>query len=249
MEKQILEELKELKAAVVQLAGTANLPKAEQLSAATLSKVAKEFQKLKKTSDEWLSEDELYKYFKDTHYGTGKFIREQFGFSNYFKHGRTHYYNKTDILALAKELKERNVKLARYIKLKEEEEGLKKRIASAALNKKASKKKKSYEIPDEVRNINVSDYPKPSVEVIKEDLKNLQEEFFKYKLGEYIDIYRGNYAMVKYDYSLKRYISNEIQSRCKKWCENFNYANHALELLNQKRVDFIPVKEDDMIQL
>lgn len=121
MEKQILEELKELKAAELQLAGTANQPKTEQLSAATLNKVAKEFQKLKKTSDEWLSEDELYKYFKDTHYGTGKFIREQFAFSNYFKHGRTHYYNKTDILALAKELKERNVKLARYIKLKEEE--------------------------------------------------------------------------------------------------------------------------------
>jgi hypothetical protein len=249
MEKQILEELKQLKAAMAQLAGTSNLPKSEQLSTATLDKAAKEFQKLKKTSDQWLSEHELYKYFKDAHYGTGKFIREQFGFSNYFKQGRSHYYNKADIIELAKELKERNVKLARYMQLKEEEDNFKKRIASAALNKKATGKKKSYEIPDEVQDINISDYPKPSVELIKEDLKNLEEEFFKYKLEDYIDIYRGNYAMVKYNYSFKKYISNDIKQRCKKWCENFNYANNALELLSQKRTVFIPVKEEDMIQL
>ena len=249
MEKQILEELKELKAAMVQLAGTSNLPKHEQLSTTALDKAAKDFQKLKKTSDDWLSEHELNNYFKDTHYGTGKFIREQFGFSNYFKQGKSHYYNRTDIIALAKELKERNVKLARYMQLKEEEANLKKRIASAALNNKATRKKKSYEIPDEVQDINISDYPKPSVEVIKEDLLNLKEEFFKYKLNDYIDIYKGNYAMVKYGHSLKKYISNEIKQHCKKWCENFNYANNALELISQKKTNFVPVKEDDMIEL
>jgi uncharacterized protein (UPF0216 family) len=249
MQKQILEELKEIKTAIATLAGTSHLPPKEQLSVAVLDKVAIEFKKLSKQSDEWLSEHDLYKYFKDSRYGTGKFIREEFKFSNYFKHGKSHYYNRTDIQALAKELKERNVKLPRYMELKEEENNLKKRIASALLNKRASKGKKAYHLTDDVQDINISDYPKPSTELIKEDLKNIQEEFFKYKMEDYIDIYRGNYAMVKYDYNLKKYISNEIKQRCKKWCENFNYANNALELLTQKKNNFIPVKEDDMIQL
>lgn len=55
--------------------------------------------------------------------------------------------------------------------------------------------------------------------------------------------------MVKFSYSLKKYIKPELQQRCRKWCENFNYANHALELLTQKRTKFIPVKDDDMIEL
>lgn len=48
MEKQILEELKEPNVAIVQLAGTSNLPKAEPLSATALDKAAKELQKQQK---------------------------------------------------------------------------------------------------------------------------------------------------------------------------------------------------------
>lgn len=249
MQKQILAELKELRTAIAQLAGTSNLPVAEQLSEEVLDKAAKEFLKLRKISDEWLSEYDLYKYFKDSRYGIGKFIREELDFSNYFKKGQSHYYNKKDILALAKELKARNVKLNRYMELKADQENFKKRIASASLNKKTSKGKRAYQLPNDLHDINTSEHPKPSVELIKDDLKNLQEEFFKYKLGEYIDVYKGNYAMVKFEYSYEKYIDNELKRRCKRWCENFNYANHALQLLNQKKVNFIPVKEDDMIQL
>ncbi|WEK20461.1 MAG: hypothetical protein P0Y49_04830 [Candidatus Pedobacter colombiensis] len=249
MQKQILEELKDIKRAIATIAGTSNLPPQEQLSKTVLDKAAKEFQKLTSMNDQWVNENDLYKYFKGCYHNTGKFIREEFGFSNYFKQSYTYYYNKAAIQDLAKELKARNINLKRYKDLKEDQENFKKKIAAAAMNKKASKGKKDYHLPDYLQDIMTSEYPKPSIEVVKEDLKNIQEEFFTYKLADYIDIYSGNHAMVKYEYHYEKYISNEIKLRCKRWCERFNYANNALELLSKKKANFIPVKEDDMFEL
>lgn len=248
MEKQILDELKELRVALVKLAGTTELPKSKQLSPAVLNKAAKEFQKLNQENNEWVTEYDLYKYFKESHYGVGKFIREEFRFTNFFIKGKSHYYNKADIQALAKELKVRNVNLKRYMELKVDKGNFNKKIASAHLNKKQFKNK-PYLLNEELCDINTSNPPRPSVEVIKEDLKRLQEEFFEYKLEEYIDIYKGNYAMVKFEYHFSRYMKSEIKSRTKKWCENFNYANKALELLTNKKSNFIPIKEEERYQL
>lgn len=249
MQKQILEELKELKTAIAILAGTSHLPPQEQLSTEVLDKAAKEFKKLSKMSDEWISEYDLRKYFKDVYNGIGKFIREEFGFSNCYKHGKSHYYNKTAIQDLVKELKARNVKLSRYIELKANQENFKKKIASAAANKKASKGKRDYSLPKDLYDINTTPPPAPAVELVREDLKKLEAEFFEFKLGDYIDIYKGTHAMVKYEYHYEKYISNEIKLRCKRWCERFNYANNALELLSKKKTNFIPIKDEDMIEL
>jgi hypothetical protein len=248
-QSQIATELKELKLLLSKIVGSSDLPSKEQFSPQILDKAAKEFKKLSIARGEWITEYELYKHFKDAHYGCGKFIREKFGFSNYFKQGKTTYYNKTDIVSLSKELKLRNVNLARYMELKQDQENFKKKLVDASSNKKASKLKKSYQLPDDLYDINTSEPPRPAIELVKEDIKNLEEEFFQYKLADYIDIYKGNYAMVKFEYSFSKYLNNEIKQRCRKWCENFNYANHALELLTNKKASFIPVKEDDMIQL
>ncbi|WP_316818447.1 hypothetical protein [Pedobacter nyackensis] len=197
MQKQILEEIKEIKAAIAALAGTSDLPQQEQLSKSVLDKAAKEFKKLNTMNDQWVSENELHKYFRGCYHNTGKIIREDFKFSNYFKHSYTYYYNKAAIQDLAKALKARNVNLKRYKELREDQENFKKRIAAAALNKKNSKGKKDYHLPDYLRDIMTSEYPKPSIDQVKEDLKNIQEEFFNFKLADYIDIYSGNHAMVK----------------------------------------------------
>jgi hypothetical protein len=50
-------------------------------------------------------------------------------------------------------------------------------------------------------------------------------------------------------YWFEKYLEPELRKRCRKWCENFNYANHALQEVTKKKEKFIPVKEDDMIQL
>lgn len=133
MEKQILDELKELRMALVKLVGTTELPKSKQLSPTMLDKAANEFKKLQQQSEAWLTEHELDKYFKDVFYGAGKFIREEFKFSNFFIKEKSHYYHKADIQALAIELKARNVNLKRYIELKADRESFNKKIASALL--------------------------------------------------------------------------------------------------------------------
>ncbi len=248
MEQQILNELKELRNALVILVGTSELPKSQQLSKVALEKAAKSFQKLDLQNKSWLTDYELEKYFKGAHHGAGKFIREEFGFSNFFIRGRSYYYNKEDVQSLAKELKARNVNLKRYMELKADQGIFKQKILSALSNKKKSKSK-PYLIEDSLQDINTSNPPRPSVDLIKEDLKKLEEEFFQYKLGDYIDIYKGSYAMIKYEYHFSKYMKSEIKSRTKKWCEQFNYANHALGLLTNKKSNFIPIKEEDQYQL
>lgn len=249
MQKQILSELKELRLVISKLVGSADLPVKEQFSIEKVDKAAKEFKNLLLKRGEWISEHELYRYFKDVNFGVGKFIREEFNFSNYYKQGQSYYYNRKDIQALSKSLKDRNVSLGKYIELRADQENFKKKIAVAALNKRASKKKIAYSLPNDLYDIAASESPKPDLEPIKEDLKDLETEFFEYKLGEYIDIFKNSYAMVKFEYSFSRYHPTEIKRRSKSWCERFNYANHALELLTAKRVKFNPVKQEDMIEL
>src|SRR2546423_15085918 len=84
-----------------------------------LEKAAKEFQQLSIERDEWIEEYHIDKYIKKASYKAGKFIREQFGFSSFFKRVSRYYYYKKDLIALAADLKERNIDLGRYIELKE----------------------------------------------------------------------------------------------------------------------------------
>jgi hypothetical protein len=159
------------------------------------------------------------------------FIINEFGFSNYFKQGKTVFLNRKDLVALSKELKDRNVNLGRYIEFKQSYENFKKKVAAASIQKKATKKSKSYQVPDAVKDIETSATPMPSIDLVKDDIKKLKEEFVQGKLGEYIDIYRDSYAMMKTDYMFLRYRDKVLGARCRKWCDNFNYANHALDAL------------------
>ncbi len=242
-------EFREFRRILTHLVGTSELAPPNQFSIEALDKAAKEFRKLRMLSDKWVSESDISKYFKGSRFGTGKFIKEEFKFSKYFKKGSSHFYNKADLIALAKELKSRDVNLARYMELREDQEKFKKQTASAALNKKSTKNKSGYHLPHDLYNINRSDAPKPSIEIIEKDLQQLHEQFFKDKLDSYIDIYHGNYAMLKFEYGTVKYFSDAIKRTSKKWCENFNYANDALRSLNQEKVIFIPIKDDDMYQL
>ena len=129
MEKEILSEIKQLKAAISKLIGTADLPAKEQFSTAALDKAAKQFQKLSIERSEWVEEYNIDKYIKNARYRAGAFIRQEFGFSNYFKRGQTYYYNKKDLMALAKELKARNVDLGRYMEYIEDQAKFKKYLS------------------------------------------------------------------------------------------------------------------------
>lgn len=249
MEKQILKEIKELKAVLARVIGTADLATRDQFSKETIAKVAQEYKKLSIERGEWVKGDDLYRVMKGAHYQTGRFIREVFGFKNYFKKGQTYYYYRKDILALDKELRQRNVDLGRYMELKADQEKFKKYVASATQFKKGKQKAKPYELPEDTRDVTTSSAKLPSAELVREDIKRLKEEFFQHNMAEYVDIYHETHAMFKHIYFFEKYIDPAIKRRCRKWCDDFNYANHALELVTKKKEKFVPVKEDDMIQL
>ena len=132
MQKELLAEIKELKAAISTLIGTSDLHPEEQFSKEALDKAAKQFQKLSIERGDWVNDSDITKYIKNAHYRAGAFIIREFNFTNYFKSGRTFFFNKKDLIALAKELKERNVNLGRYMEYIDDQVRFKKNLANAA---------------------------------------------------------------------------------------------------------------------
>ncbi len=244
MENQILSEIKELKKILSQLIGTSDLQKKDQFSKESLERAAKQFKKMAAQRGDWVKEDELDKYIKG--WGAGSFIRSEFGFNACIKNGRSYLYNKKSLQKLGQELKARNIELSRYMEYRRSEAAFQKKLSAT---KKLTKNKRPYELPSDLKDITTSPPPTPDVELVKADLERLKDEFFQLKMSEYIDIYRGTHAMIKYVYYFERYLNPQMKSRCKKWCDDFNYANHALELITKKRNVFVPIKEEDMIQL
>lgn len=246
MNENIISELRDIKSILSKLLGTSGLKPGDQFPTEVLDKVAKLFLKFRTERGEWIEENGLSKYFKDCHWYTGKFIREHFMFNDYYKHGRSYFYNKKAIQRLAEELKNRNVSIARYMEFANSQATFEKKMEEYKTRKKG---KRPYTLPDDLRDIQTSDPPRPDVQVVKDDLKRLKEEFFSNNMAEYVDIYKESYAMMKNMYYLDKYLDSSIKNMCRKWCDNFNYANHAYQLLTKKKAKFIPVKDDDMFEL
>jgi hypothetical protein len=249
MQKEVLSEIKEIKTLLSKLIGTSDLSTTEQFSKDSLDKAAKQFQKLSIERSEWVEESSIYKYIKNAHYRAGVFIRQEFGFSNCFKRGRTFYYNKKDLIALGKELKARNVDLGRYMEYREDEAKFRKYLETISQSNKGKKRKKSFDLPYDLKDITIANAKAPSADIIKQDLAKLKEDFFEYNIADYVDIYNGNHAMMKYIYHFEKYLEPGLKKKCERWCDNFNYANHALEMVTKKKEVFIPMKDEDMIQL
>ena len=249
MQKQIFIELSEIKSLLAKLIGTDGTPAEEQFSIEALNKAAKEFQKLSIERGEWVKEEEIQKYIKKAPWRAGTFIRTEFNFANFLKRGREYYYSKKHLISLGNELKERNIDLSRYIELVEDRANFQKSLLALSQNKKQKPTKKPYQLPNGLNDINTSDIPFPSIEIVKQDIATLKQEFFQNKYSEYIDIYENNHAMMKYIYHFEKYMEPGLKKRCRKWCDNFNYANAALARMKVKKEIFIPVQESDMIQL
>lgn len=245
MRAQILSELREMRSILAQLAGTNDLPVQDQFSKEALAKAAKHFKKMEIQRGEWVKENDIGKYIK-ADWRAGSFIRNEFGFTACIKNGYYYLYNKKALQLLGQELKARNIDLGRYMEYKRCEVEFQKKVTN---NKKVKKGKRPYEIPSDLKNIATSDPPIPDVELIKRDLEDSKTEFFHHKMTEYIDIYKGNHAMMKFVYHYEKYLDPQVKRRCKKWCDDFNYANNAIELITKKKQTFVPLEEEEMIQL
>jgi hypothetical protein len=248
MDKQdtILKELHELKTILSTVIGTADRSGADRFSTETLNQAAKLFQKMSIERGDWVVEDDLPKYLGPCPWHAGAFIRKEFEFTNWVKKGHEYRYSKKDVMALGQELKARNIDLKRYQEFLDDK---------AAFDKKAALKMtpqapkgKPYNFPKGVKNITTTEIPKPDPEVVRQDLAQLKQGFKDAKFEAYIDIYKGTHAMLKQMYYFQKYLEPGLKRRCLKWCEDFNYANHALELITGKKEKFI-VTDPAVIEL
>lgn len=237
MEKQILAELAEIRKTLAQIAGTTHIPSSKQFSKEALDKAAKPFAKMNDSKDEWIKGYELGNYFEGGVDSLGKFIREEFGFSNYYEKGTSIYYNKKDFIALVEELKERNIDLPRYIKLRREQDTLAKKSLTQATKNRDKRlieksKKKPYTLPDLIYEVTVEDYNFPEIKVIEKDIEDLFNLFKKSKFENHINIY-GDYAMIKYNPFKEAYLEREIPKGLRSWCDKFNKAQIALKIIKE----------------
>lgn len=243
----ILAEIKKLSSSLERLIGANSEPN-EKFSVATLDKAAKDNKQLLAKRDEWLDEEGFDKHLKAWHYSAGKVVREEFGFTGYIKRGYRYFYNKADILALAKELKKRNVDLDRYIELRQDQTNFEKCIE--VMRERAKNTPRPFHLPEDLKDILTSPGKLPDLQMMKMERKKLEDEFYENKFGDYIDIYKSNYAMLKRIYHFEKFLDPQIKRRVRRWCDEFNTVNQILEeITGRKEKKFIPVPESEMIRL
>lgn len=238
MEDKILKEVMQIRQLLSELIGTADLPPSEKFSKEKIAKAAKEFQKLAIQRGEWIQTNDIDTVIKNAPWNCGNFIIEKFGFTNYFRRGKTLFFNKKDLIALNKELKDKNINLEKYIELAGDQAKFEKYVNEINFPK-GTKSKKHFKIPVDLRDIVSKPYSSATEDLVRTEIKTLMEEFVKFDLSEYIDFYNEKrYAMLKYDYRLNRYIKPEIKKFCKDWAFKFNYANNALgKILELKKLE------------
>jgi Ca2+-binding EF-hand superfamily protein len=228
MEDKVFTEIKQIRKLLSELVGTTDLPVAQKFSKEAITKAAKEFRKLSIARGQWIPSDEIRSIIKHADWNSGKIILEKFEFTNYFKRGSTYYFNRKDLIELNKELKKRNINLKKYGELINDKDKFQKYVNSILIAK-GSKTRKHFKIPESLRDIFSKPYSAPTEELVRKEIETLKEEYKKFDLSEYIDLYEGKtHALFKYDYSFDRYLKPELKKFCKDWSFKFNYANTAL---------------------
>jgi len=229
MEEKVLSEIKQIRKLLSELIGTSDLPVKQKFSKEAISNAAKEFRKLSIERGEWISHHDIRKVIKHAHWNSAKIIIEKLEFNNYFKRGSTFYFNRKDLIELDKELKKKKINLEKYSELLNDQEKFRKYVHAIVLPK-GRKTRNHFKIPEDLRDIFSKPYSAPTEELVRKEIETLMEEYKKFDLSEYIDLFYGKtYAMFKYDYSFDRYLKPELKKFCKDWSFKFNYANTALK--------------------
>jgi hypothetical protein len=228
-EDKILSELKQLKRLFTVMLGTEDRPANEKFSKVAIIKASSEFKKMQAVRGEWVSSGDVDKVIKHAPYNPAKMLIEEFQFKNYFKRGSTYYFKRKDLIDLNKELKKRNINLETYSNLLQDKEKFQKYIHSIS-RPEGSKKRRRFKIPEGLESIFSEPYSPPNEDLVRNEIEALWEEYDKFNLSEYIDLYyKRTHAVFKYIYHWDRYIEPKIKKQSKQWCEKFNYAQTALK--------------------
>jgi hypothetical protein len=84
---------------------------------------------------------------------------------------------------------------------------------------------------------------------VQADIDALQQEFVAGKYGEYVDVHKGTYAMLKYIYPYEKYLEPGLRRKLSHWCDRFNTASKVLSEVTGKKHQFIPAPPEGLIEL
>ena len=246
---KILEEIGQIKMVLTRLVGAADRSVDNPFSEEILDKVAKDFLKLSIERGDWVRDEEIRKFIKTAPYNAGSFLRREFAFANWYRHGHHHYYSKKDLIAFNEQLQKHNIDLNRYQEMLADKRSFERTVEKKASSHKQKKSAKPFLFPKGTKNITTSPVPKPGPEIVKADLARLKEEFRQNNYAAYVDVYKGIHAMMKHDYMFYRYREKGLPRAARKWCDDFNYANRALKSITGKNEKFDAPPDKNAIEL
>jgi hypothetical protein len=246
MSKEILLEIQDLKQLLEKIIGLDKETPDKKYSEESLDKAQKLYLKMSIEQGNWVTDREIPRYIKSAPWNPGAFIRKEFEFTNWIKRGHEYLYSKKDLIELGEELEALKIDCKRYEEFLRDKAQFDKRMA--ILEEAKTRKIPAYKIAKGVKNIITSEIAKPDPEKVRGHLAELKLEYKKNKYELYIDIYKGTYAQMKNIYHYEKYLEPGIKRGCRKWIDDFNYANHALELITGKKEKF-KVDNADGIQL
>ncbi len=237
MKKEVLAELSEIKKILSHIVGTTDLPAPQKFSKAVLDKAARLFKKMALAEEQWVKSYEICNYFENCFgYEIGKFIRDEFAFSNYYSKGGATFYFKKDLMKLADELKSRNVDLATYMELRKGQALIEKKMLELAAKNRDErikrKRKKNYSLPEELKYIKLSDFKLPDRNVVEQEVGQLMLEFKNGNYARYINFYDDS-AYITYNDKIREYLKGVEGKVYRSWCKKYNKAKYGLKLINE----------------
>ena len=247
MQKEIIQEIRELKQLLEKVIGLDKETPDKKYSEESIVQAQKLYLKMSIDRGDWVKESEIGHYIKSLPWNAGSFIRKEFEFTNWIKRGHEYLYSKKELISLGEELEARKIDCKLYDEFLRDKAAYDKRML--AIEDVRNKKIPPWKIQKGLRNVQTTEAPKPDPEKIRQHLAELKKDFKTNQYGLYIDIYKGTYAKLKGIYYYEKYLEPGLKRNTRKWIDDFNYANHALELITGKKEKFKVETNAEGIQL
>jgi hypothetical protein len=247
MQKEIIQEIRELKQLLEKIIGLKNETPDKKYSEESIANAQKLYLKMSIERGDWVKEGEIGRYIKSLPWNPGAFIRKEFEFTNWIKRGHEYLYSKKELIALGEELEARKIDCKLYDEFLRDKSAFDKRMS--VIEEARNKKIPPWKIQKGLKNVQTTESPKPDPEKVRQHLAELKKDFKTNKYELYIDIYKGTHAKMKSIYYYEKYLEPGLKRNTRKWIDDFNYANHALELITGKKEKFKVENNAEGIQL
>ena len=100
MQKEIIQEICELKQLLEKIIGLDNETPDKKYSEESIANAQRLYLKMSIDRGDWVKEGEIGRYIKSLPWNAGSFIRKEFEFTNWIKRGHEYLYSKKEIYRL-----------------------------------------------------------------------------------------------------------------------------------------------------